>query len=222
MHNSYLQLQRDPESGRFHPLLAGLEDATRIVNGGYRVLVTPINDNRTAAAPLTVIPSYPDLPMEEVYPRPTSTTESGAFLRSFGKGRVVYFPWDVDRIYWEVLSPDHSKLLRNAVLWAHSEPQPLEVHGPGVLDVAIWSQKRSITVHLVNLTNPMMVKGPVREIIPIGGQQLRIRTPEQRRVSNARLLVANRPVSFHQERDLVHLQVPSIAVHEVVALDFAS
>lgn len=222
MRNSYLQLQRDPQSGRFHPLLTELEDASRIVNGAYRVLVAPINDGRTTAAPLTVVPSYPDLPMEEVYPRSIPTTEAGVFLRSFGKGRVVYFPWDVDRIYWEVLSPDHFKLLRNAVRWAHAEPQPLEVEGPGVLDISIWSQERSITVHLVNLTNPMMMKGPVREIIPIGGQHLRIRIPEQKRVSKARLLVANRPVSLQQEGHVVHVQVPSIAVHEVVALDFAS
>ena len=79
-----------------------------------------------------------------------------------------------------------------------------------------------MTVHLVNLTNPMMMKGPVREIIPIGAQHLKIRMPERERVSRARLLVANRAVSFHQERDLVQLQVPSIAVHEVVALDFAT
>ena len=221
MQNSYLRLRRDPGSGRFHPLLTGLEDATRIVNGAYRVLVAPIDDGRTASAPLTVVPSYPDLPMEEVYPRSTDTKEAGVFVRSFGKGRVVYFPWDADRIYWQVLSPDHSKLLRNAVSWAHGESQPLEVLGPGVLDVAIWSQERSITVHLVNLTNPMMMKGPVREITPVGRQQLRIRIPEQRRISKARLLVANRSVPFQQERDLVRVEVPSIAVHEVVAFDLA-
>ena len=40
--------------------------------------------------------------------------------------------------------------------------------GPGVLDVTVWRQRDSMTVHLVNLTNPMMMKGPLREIIPVG------------------------------------------------------
>ena len=31
---------------------------------------------------------------------------------------MVYFPWDADRTFWEVLDVDHAKLLRNAVLWA--------------------------------------------------------------------------------------------------------
>ena len=34
-----------------------------------------------------------------------------------------------------------------------------------------------MTVHLVNLTNPMMMKGPLREIIPVGPERVRIRLP---------------------------------------------
>ena len=32
-----------------------------------------------------------------------------------------------------------------------------------------------MTVHLVNLTNPMMMKGPLRETMPIGPLTVRIR-----------------------------------------------
>ena len=34
-----------------------------------------------------------------------------------------------------------------------------------------------MTVHLVNLTNPMMMKGPLRETIPVGPLRVRIRLP---------------------------------------------
>ena len=57
---------------------------------------------------------------------------------------------------------DHGRLLRNAVEWAANEPSPVEVEGLGLLDVSVWRQRESITVHLVNLTNPMMMKGPLR------------------------------------------------------------
>ena len=66
-------------------------------------------------APLTLIPSYPDLPMEKVYPRVPRTDVAQVFLREVGRGRVVYFPWDIDRTFWEVLAADHGTLLRNAV-----------------------------------------------------------------------------------------------------------
>jgi Hypothetical glycosyl hydrolase 6/Beta-galactosidase trimerisation domain len=220
MQNSYLALEKDPATGRFHPLLAGLEEATRIINGTNRVIVKPVMDG--SYSPLVVIPSYPDLPMEEVFPLPDKTKEAGVFIREFGQGRVAYFPWDVGRTFWEVLNADHGRLLRNAVVWATNERAPVSVDGPGVIDLSIWAQKNSVTVHLVNLTNPMLMKGPVREIIPTPRQQVRVRIPDGRRVANAHLLVAKTAVPFRQERGAIELEVPSVGLHEVVAIDFAA
>jgi hypothetical protein len=216
--NSYLNLEKDPASGKMHPLLAGLEDAGRIINGVREVRVKP---HEKGYSPLTVVPSYPDLPMEEVYPRIAHTDIPGVYVRQVGRGRVVYFPWDIDRTFWEVMSPDHGMLLRNAVAWATNEEPPLTVKGPGVLDVALWSQKNSVTAHLVNLTNPMMMKGPFREIIPIGAQKVRIRVPKGRKAAGAKLLVANQAVAISSRGDSIEVLVPSIKVHEVVAIDLA-
>jgi hypothetical protein len=217
MLNSYLNLQKD-ETGKVHPLLAGLGDTTRIVNGTHQVRVTAAGD--LLQAPLLIEPTYPDLPMEEVFPRKNAAHDPGVYLREDGKGRVVYFPEDIDRTFWEVLACDHAMLLRNAVLWASNEPAPLEVEGKGVLDVALWSQKDSITAHLVNLTNPMMLKGPIREIIPISKQTVRIRLPKDgRKVSKARLLVAGSEVPFREAAGAIVVEVPTIELHEVVALE---
>jgi hypothetical protein len=219
MQNSYLNLEKDPANGRFHPLLSGFEDATRIINGAYRVKVKATDPG--AYAPLTLIPSYPDLPMEEVFPPPLKTKEPAVFLRQVGRGRVVYFPFDLDRTFWEVLDVDHGKLLRNAVLWAAKDPQPVTIKGPGVLDISIWTQKDSMTVHLVNLTNPMMMKGPIRDVIPAPAQQVSIRIPEGKRVGKVHFLVANVEAPHRQANGQIELTVPSIGVHEVIAVDFA-
>lgn len=218
MLNSYLNLRKDPKTGEYHPLLAGLEDAGRIINGTHRVHVEP--HEKATYSPLEVVPSYPDLPMEEVFPRPTDAHDPGVFLRQVGRGRVVYFPLDIDRTFWDVLATDHSKLLRNAVLWATNEAAPLEVEGKGILDIAVWAQKDSITVHLVNLTNPMMMKGPVREVIPISPQRVRIRPPQDgRRVTQARRLVAGGEIPFQEAAGAIVIEVPDIELHEVIALD---
>lgn len=218
MLNSYLNLKRDPQTGEYHPLLAGLEDAGRIINGTHWVHVEA--HDKEMHSPLEVVPPYPDLPMEEVFPRAGDAHDPGVFLREVGDGRVVYFPLDIDRTFWEVLATDHSKLLRNAIVWATHEAAPLEVEGKGVLDVSIWSQKDSITVHLVNLTNPMMMKGPVREVIPLSRQKVRIRLPQEvRRVTTARRLVAGGEIPFRQEVGGITTEVPEIELHEVIALD---
>ncbi|HLK65666.1 MAG TPA: beta-galactosidase trimerization domain-containing protein [Bryobacteraceae bacterium] len=209
MQNSYLLLE-----GK-HPILAGLEDASRIINGVSRVHTKTIGSYPNP--PLTLIPSYPDLPMEEVFPRVAKTDIPEVFLREMGKARVVYFPWDIDRTFWEVLSPDHGKLLRNAVDWAANEPHPVTVTGPGTLDVTIWQQKDSMTVHLVNLTNSMMMKGPIREFIPTPPQKVAIRVPA--RPKAVHLLVSEGRPAVQYGSGMVTLTLPSILDHEVIALD---
>lgn len=216
MQNSYLSLDADPATGTRHPILNGLEDAPRIVNGVFRL------DVRPAAAfpsPITLIPTYPDLPMEDVYPRVPRTTTREVYLRELGKSRVAYFPWDISRAFWEVMAVDHLRLLRNAVAWAANEPPPVEVEGPGVVDVTIWRQRDSMTVHLVNLTNPMMMKGPLREVIPVGPLRLRVRVPGGARPKGVRLLTAGTPARVQETGGVLALTVPSVDVHEVVAID---
>jgi hypothetical protein len=158
--------------------------------------------------------------MEEVYPRVPKTDTPEVFLREHGNGRVVYFPWDIDRTFWEVLAVDHFKLMRNAVDWAANEPRPVEVVGPGILDVTIWRQIESMTVHLVNLTNPMMMKGPIREFYPTPPQKVTVRM-NGRRARRVQLLVSGRPVRVEESGGILTVTVPSILDHEVIAVDLA-
>jgi hypothetical protein len=217
MQNSYLRLEGDPATGTRHPLLAGLEEAPRIINGVRRVEVEATRPFPNP--PLTLIPSYPDLPMEKVYPRVPRTDVAQVFLRESGRGRIVYFPWDIDRTFWEVLSLDHYKLLRNAVTWATDEEPVVTVTGPGVLDVTVWQQKDSLTLHLVNLTNPMLLKGPIRELIPVGEQKVRLRLPDGAQAKSVRLLAADLSPRTERSGAYLGLTVPSILDHQVVAID---
>jgi len=219
MLNSYLSLEKDPSTAKYHPLLAGFEDATRIINATNQVNVKPVG--QSSFSPLQIIPTYPDLPMEDVFLRPMKEHNPGVFIRESERSRVVYFPGDIDRTFWEVLDVDHAKLLRNAVLWATNETAPVSVEGQGILDISVWGQKNSMTVHLVNLTNPMMMKGPVREVIPIANQRVRIQIPKERHVTRAKLLVSGKGIAYQQEQGLIFLDVASIGAHEVIALDFA-
>jgi hypothetical protein len=220
MRNAYLRLEHD--STRGHPILKGLEDASRIIHGVWRLEVEA--REKFPNPPLTLIPSYPDLPMEKVYPRVAKTDKPEVYLRDAqtagtAKGRVIYFPWDIDRPFWEVLCVDHFKLLRNSVEWATNEDPPVAVTGPGILDVTVWRQKTSMTVHLVNLTNPMMMKGPLRELIPIGPQKVRVHLPDGARPGRIKLLAADKIPRVEQTGRYLTLTVPSVLDHEVIAID---
>lgn len=216
MQNSYLSLDADPSTGRRHPVLDGLEDAPRTINGVFRIDVRPTRD---FPSPVTLIPTYPDLPMEDVYPRVAHSDTRELYLRDLGGARVAYFPWDIDRTFWEVMSVDHGRLLRNAVRWAAGEPPLVEIEGPGVIDVTVWRQRNSITLHLVNLTNPMMMKGPLREVIAIGPLEVRFRMPAGTQARRARLLTGGQPVRLAESQGTLSFTVPSVEIHEVVAID---
>lgn len=162
------------------------------------------------------VPTYPDLPMEEVYMRDTKTDIPGVIVRSAGAGRVVYFPWDIDRTFWEVMNQDHGIVLAR---WAAGEEQPLSVEGPGIIDVALWKQRSSITAHMVNLTNPMMMKGPFREILPVGPQKVRLKLPDGAKARDVTFLVGAARAHWRQSGDWIETTTPPIALHEVVAVD---
>src|SRR5690606_2038232 len=129
--------------------------------------------------------------------------------------------WDIDRSFWEVLCVDHGTLIANAVRWAMNEEPPVQVTGPGVIDVTVWEQAHSMTVHLVNLTNPMLMKGPVRELISVGEQTVRLRLPTGRRAARVHLLAAGITPAVQVEPEAITVRVPSILDHEVIAVDFA-
>ena len=217
MRNSYLRLKNDPKTKQFHPVLKGMEDVYRIVNSIHRVKVTP---KTNFPSPVTLIPTYPDLPMEDVYPRVADTDVRELYLREVGKGRVAYFPGDIDRSFWQILSTDHGQLLRNTIRWALNEEPIVEVKSPGVVDVTVWMQKSSMTVHLVNLTNPMMMKGPFRELLPVKAD-VSINLPSTRKITAVHLLMAGTKPVYENKNGIITLHVPEILDHEIIGLDFA-
>jgi hypothetical protein len=105
------------------------------------------------------------------------------------------------------------------VEWALNEPPIVSVTGAGTLDVAVWRQKDSIAVHLVNLTNPMMLKGPMRELIPAPAQKVAVRLPAGSRAKKVQLLSGAQAPRFQEANGVVTLTVPSVLDIEVVAID---
>jgi hypothetical protein len=213
--NSYMSVNRETR----HPILRGIETFGQIMNAARRVDVRAVASFQPP--PLTRIPTFPTIPMEEVYPREPETGIPEVYLREIGgNSRIVYFPGDIDRTFWNGQSEDHALLLRNAFAWAMNALPPVVVRGPGLLDITCWRQARSMTVHLVNLTNPMMWRSAYREFIPIGAQEISIRLPKGETARGARLLVGGQTLSVARAGDRITVTVPTVVDHEVVAIDF--
>ena len=180
--NSYVALSD-------HPLCAGLGGAQRIIGGTRLVEVEALPG---AGTPLMAVPDFPDLPMEEVYVR--QAPQAPAAVTTEGRGRTVYFPWNLGGVFWEVLAADHQRLIENAVRWALNGRPRVEVAGKAVLDVAVREAETGLAVLMFNLTNPHMLKGPAREVWPVGPQRVSVTLPPGRHGATARLMVAGTEV----------------------------
>lgn len=209
--NSYISIE-----GR-HPLTAGIDNTSRII-GGTRIVHTRPREG-SGAPPLRLIRSYPDQPAEQAYPREPASDLALAYARTYGKGRVIYFPFNLDQVFWEQSSADHLALLRNAALWAAETAQPLSVEGLGFVDVSYWKQERSFAAHLVNLNNASSMKGYIHDMAPVGPFTVDLQVPPNARITRVKLLEAERDVPCKRIGDRLRVDVPLVHLHEVIALD---
>ena len=211
--NTYMAL------GEPHPLNRGFGDAERII-GGTRQIPLRLHDGIAHDIAFRFIPPFPDLPMEEIYARAAPAAPAVIARQIKGGGRVVYIPFNLGEVFWEVMNADHATFIKNAALWALGRPPRVQVTGQGIIDIATTEGPNSLAIHLVNLTNPMMMKGPIREVIPIGKQIVSVALLPGQTNATARLLVAGTVPVTRLVGTRIEAEVPQIAVNEVVLLSF--
>jgi hypothetical protein len=215
--NTYLYVERDAAGAARSPLLLGLEDVETMIGGTYQVNVRAHSGHEQQ--PLMRIPAVANLPMEKTFWTVDKTDIPDVYMNEVGAGRVVYFPWDIDRVYWDVMANDHAMLLRNAFVWAMNERSPVRVTGMGMFDVTAWRQRDSMTIHLVNLTNPMAMRPQMHELIPSHPQTIEIDVPAGKRVKAVHTLMKLGELAHQIQGNTLYCVVPTILDYEVVAVD---
>lgn len=200
-----------------HPLNEGFEGARRII-GGTRIL--GVEAEERAVVPFRFIPDFPDLPMEEVYQRAAPDRPAVICTENANGGRTVYFPFNLGAIFWEALQADHGRLIANAVGWALGTTPEVTVDGAGLVDVAVHRGESGVAVALVNLTNPMAMRGPIRETLPLPPQTVSIAVPTDR--VKARLLVAGVDVEPTVVDGRAEVVIPTAGLLEIVHVDWSA
>jgi hypothetical protein len=209
--NNYIALTGE------HRLNEGFEGTSRIIGGTHILGVDAVAD---AQVPFRFIPDFPDLPMEEVYPREAPDRPAVVCREHAGGGRTVYFPFNLGAIFWEALQTDHGQLVANAVSWALGKDPEVTVEGAGFVDLAVHRGADEVAVALVNLTNPMAMRGPIRETLPLPPQTVSVAIPAGQ--VRARLLVAEVDVEATIENGRAVVTIPTAGLLEIVHLNWRS
>lgn len=207
--NSYMRIERS------HPILEGFKGTTILPGPEFRVAVSHL---KPESSYLSVIPYYPAFPPEMVYPRIRQTEEPAAVFRQ-GSAKVVYFPGDIARTAWKSGNPDLNRLISSSINWLLKDhPVPVRVEGEGIMELFAWETEPGFAIHILNYSNPNLMRAFARRFYPMGPLQVEFRVPKDNRISNARALRAGRNLSFQQTHEGVQFEVPSVEDYEVIAL----
>lgn len=206
--NKYMTLERP------HPLTAGYDGAQRILAGAH---VLDIGTLPGADIAFRFVPDYPDLPMEEVYPRPGKALPAVVTREHSGGGRTAYLAFDIGEVYWRSLQSDHGRLIAAAVTWARGDrPLRVEVRGKGLVDLAVREAEGELAVTVVNLTDPMAMRGQRHDALPLHDQEVVLRLPDGAQPATARLVVAGTPAAATVRGQHLHIPLDRIDDLEVV------
>jgi hypothetical protein len=194
-----------------HDATAAFAGTALLPGGGRYLSIELLMDHKV---PLKIVPSgFLDAPETE-RSNVQRNLAPAMVLGPSGKGRVVYFPTEPDRLYWQTRHPDHARLLLEAVRWAHKDPFPIEVTGPGDKSLYAYRKEGERLIHLVNTSRS--AQGSVNAPVPLTGQKLIARTNGE--MTTADLLVSEAKAAGEREGEALTFSLPLIETHEVLIL----
>lgn len=199
---------------RQHEILRGFENTAVLPGAEFRVPV----EASGAELVLAVLPPYPAFPPEMVYPRVEAAAEPAIVLREHGRSRLAYIPGDVDRSFWRSGDPDLSRLMRNVIAWLVRDRAPVSVTGDGMIEVFAWETEPGFALHLLNYTNPNMLRGWFTSTYPVGPQLVRAELPEGIDGGRVDLLRAGTSVPLKRSGRTVEFTVPAVQDYEVAII----
>lgn len=196
-----------------HEILSGFSNTKVLPGAEYRL---PVKAGGNPV--LSVIPPYPAFPPEMVYTETPRTTEPAIVLRENGASRLAWLPGDVERSFWRSDNGDLSRLLRNTIQWLLGGERPIVISGDGIAELFAWRTAPGYAVHILNYTNPNMLRGWFRESYPIRNQSVRLLLPDTASIAGVRALRSGSNLPHKQTGRTVEFTIPEIVDYEVVVL----
>jgi len=158
-------------------------------------------------------------------------------VNTYGEGKVVYFPGQVDRLFYRIGHPDYERLLLNSLHFVGGRPA-LTLKAPTTVEATFFQQKehKRIIIHLLNHTYDQLfptsttgeygnfsreVFRPVGDIIPVSGIQVSLRIPDAAEVKKIFSMCTLKEVPYRLKEKDVHFRLPRLDEYDAFIVEYS-
>jgi hypothetical protein len=209
---SYLRFEGD-----HNPLqLGGLEKTQLICLRGRVAYCSAKEDTKVL---LTLVPPFSPLESVGAPPEraslPVSHTDVPmGLLSQYGKGKVVYFPFQLSFIINEFRLNEHYLVLSNAIRMLLGKDDMISVSRVQGLQVTVLQTEQGYLINLVNGvgSRPLVTNVPLRDI------EIKAKFNEGCRVKSVRQLINSRELDFRRDGCVVEFSIAQLDVWEAVSV----
>ena len=146
-----VKLWKDPDGAYFRirdkAMFPSLKDTDVVFMYGDYLQVKAEGDSA-----LTFIPPSMYGPPEFVHIDWKDTSDPGLVLKSAGKGKVAWLPWDIGGLYYRHSSEAHARLMGDLIDSMSPGGRQLKTDAHPLVEITLMRQKDRNLLHLVNLS----------------------------------------------------------------------
>ena len=200
-----------------HAILAGIRDTELLINAGR----TAMTRSGGAQVICRVVPIIANQPPERAWRETTAAEEPSLCVHAYGKGMVVYFANQPDRMSLLHGHPDFRLPLANAVRLLLGDDLILRTNAPESVHIALTQKggaaaSASAGTRILSLVNHTSGPGrPLRTLVPVFDIRVELRFGPARH----RVLKADGAVTARSERGLTVVEIGRLEEYCSVALE---
>jgi|LSQX01.1.fsa_nt_gb hypothetical protein len=161
-------------------------------------------------------PPQPFGPPEKCYQLPGVGSERpGIIFGRYGQGKVAYFPWKVDRLYYRHSLEECAKLLHFALSKVRRMPPIVSTNAPPQVEMSIGANRAGdLIIHLVNFSG----KQDTAYFMPLPIHNIEIEVKAEIAAQQAQLLWANSEMPCERTSQGIKLRVPKVELIEAIRI----
>lgn len=158
-----------------HPILEGINNTSLLINGGKTLLCTPLEQEKFISV-CNYIPIIPNQPPEKAWIKDMKTDFPTITAGTFGKGRVVYFSNQMDKLCHTNGHEDYTTVYYNAIKWAKNTELSLKTNAPDSVHIALTQNNQDEYQNVLSLVNITSApRRPIKVLQPVYNFYINVR-----------------------------------------------